>query len=75
MRRLTISGPFSDADLAELMAVLRRIDERNPAGTFELVMDDPEGSVSEGLATLQGALPAREGRTTVLAVMKYIDGE
>lgn len=64
IRAIAIRGPFTDADLAEIIALIRIIDDRNPAGHFELAAVDPEASAMEMAQRIEKALPPRKGRRT-----------
>jgi hypothetical protein len=41
-RTLYIRGPLSDADLNEIVAVVKRAEEKQPAETFSVLIDLPE---------------------------------
>lgn len=66
MRSIVLSGPFTDADFAELVAVVRRIDERHPGERFEVIAIDADGSLEHGARLLAKALPPAPDRTTAI---------
>lgn len=71
LRTLKLSGPFTDDDLAEFAAVMRRIDARNPGGVYVYTVLDPEGSTDEGTALIERMLPPLPDRATAFARSAY----
>jgi hypothetical protein len=45
-RALMIAGPLSEADIAELLAVMRRIERRDPSQSFTAVVNELAGHLS-----------------------------
>jgi hypothetical protein len=72
-KHLRISGPFSDDDLAEFVALLRKIDERNPTGIFRLSIIDEQIMMDDGEALIQKLLPPLPDRATSFARASYRD--
>jgi hypothetical protein len=71
-KHLRISGPFSDDDLAEFVALLRKIDERNPTGIFRLSIIDEQIMMDDGEALIQKLLPhSLADRVTSFARASY----
>jgi hypothetical protein len=66
-RRLIIDGPFTDAELAEFIALVRRIDAANPTAVYRMEIADPDGSTEEGERLLRAALPPQHDRMTEFA--------
>jgi len=57
VQAIAIRGPFTDDDVAELTAVLRRIDSRDPTATFEFYALDPDESLFDSKRLLAEVLP------------------
>lgn len=64
VRAIALRGPFTDADVAELADVIRRIDSRNPTATFEFYALDPDESVFESKRLMAQVLPEMPDRKT-----------
>jgi hypothetical protein len=50
--RIRITGPFSDGDLAEIIATLRRLDQK-----FDVTITDAEGSMDQGATHTEKGAP------------------
>lgn len=72
-KRVILEGPFTESDLAEITAVLRRIDERNPRATFLMRFANPEMSADDSEAMLRRILPPLPDRATDFARASYRD--
>jgi hypothetical protein len=46
MKALMLSGPFGEAEIAELLAALRAIEQRTPERRFRAVVVDVDGDLS-----------------------------
>lgn len=59
MKAVIIAGPFSDADVRELLAAMRVIEQRNPQATYRAVVNDLHGeqSISEMVELLDRIFP------------------
>jgi len=67
VQAIAIRGPFTDDDVAELTAVLRRIDSRDPTATFEFYALDPDESLFDSKRLLAEVLPEIPDRRTDIA--------
>lgn len=65
---LTLTGEFEMSDLAAFAMLLRTIDKRNPAGHYELLINDPDSSLQEAEARLREIVPPLPGRETTFTV-------
>jgi hypothetical protein len=70
-RALMIAGPLSDADLAELLATLRLIEQRNSEGVYKAVIRDLERdpSLEEMADRLHGIFPRLPGQEPDIAIV------
>ena len=62
-----VRGPFSADDLAEIVALIRRMDERNPTAVFEIYAIDPTEALFEAKRLMADILPPQDGRQTTIA--------
>jgi hypothetical protein len=64
-----ICGPFTEADLAELMAALRAIEQRNPEGLYKAMIKDlaRDPSIEEMAQTMDNIFPRMPGAEPVSA--------
>lgn len=72
-KRVILEGPFTEADIAEIAAVLRHIDERNPTATFLMSFDNPDMSLDDSEALLRRVLSPLPNRATDFARASYHD--
>jgi hypothetical protein len=70
-RTIRITGPFTDGDLAEIIATLRRLDSDQKL--FVVTIVDADGSVDQGERLIRNLLPSLPERTTAFARASYID--
>lgn len=63
-RRVSLEGPFTETDLAEIAAAIRRIDDRNPRASFLMLLDKPELATDDGMALMRRMIPPVAGRNT-----------
>jgi hypothetical protein len=68
--RIRITGPFSDGDLAEIIATLRRLDSDQK---FVVTITDADGSLDAGERLIRELLPPLPERTTAFARAAYRD--
>jgi hypothetical protein len=74
MKTIKLAGPFSDADIVEFVALLRRIDDANPAGVYAITVTDPDkGSMDGAERFVSSLLPALPDRATKFARASYRD--
>jgi hypothetical protein len=74
MKTIKLTGPFSEADIAAFVALLRRIDDDNPAGVYALTVTDPDmGSMDEAERLVSSLLPPLPDRATQFARASYRD--
>lgn len=66
IKSILIRGDFTDAEFAELVAVIRRLDDRRPDARFELVAVDPTRPSDVVEQVLRESLPPQPGRTTTV---------
>lgn len=64
VQAIAIRGPFTNDDVAELTATLRRIDSRNPTASFEFYALDPNESLLDSKRLLAEVLPEMPDRRT-----------
>ena len=59
MKALLFTGPFSDADIAELAETVRQIDQRAPDQHYNLAIADldRQPSIEETVGTLEKIFP------------------
>lgn len=69
-RRVSLEGPFTETDLAEIAATLRRIDERNPTASFMMLLDKPEMASDNDMALMRRLIPSVVGRQTSVTTKK-----
>ena len=69
-RRVSLEGPFTETDLAEIAAAIRCIDDRNPTATFLMLLDKPELATDDSMALMRRMIPAVAGRQTNVATKK-----
>lgn len=69
MSTIVIRGPFTDAEVAALVALVGRIEHKRPDETFEVFIDAPEeqGTVDEIIDKIN---PPRPGYTRTLSYWK-----
>lgn len=64
-RIVSLVGPFNDRDLREIWETLQRIEARDPAKTYRLIVDDKEAegrpSFMEAMKELDDVFPATKG--------------
>jgi hypothetical protein len=73
MKTIKLTGPFSDTDIFEFVALLRRIDEANPASVYAITVTDPDLSMDEAERFVSSLLPPLPDRTTTFARASYRD--
>jgi len=64
MRALLIKGDFTDAEFAEVVALIRRIDAARPDAFFQVLVNNPGDTIEESLRRLRAALPDQADRMT-----------
>ena len=64
-RLIVIRGPFTDSEIAEIIAVVSAIEARRPDETFELAMD-ADGSADDVQELLDMVNPLRPGYERVV---------
>jgi hypothetical protein len=69
IRTLTVTGPFTDDEFAEVVALMRNIDMRHPDAVFGIIMDDPAAgrTLDDAERAVVAALPVEPGRVTVVS--------
>lgn len=73
-RKVTITGPLSDEDLARFAAVLREIDQANPKNIYRFTVADAQMTMDEVEAMLMAKLlPPLPFRATAFARAAYQD--
>lgn len=72
-RKVIITGPLSDTDMAGLLALVRRIDDRNPTAEFRVTVVDLDGTMETAEAILCEGLPFRADRSTEFAKGSFRD--
>lgn len=65
-RTITVTGPFSDTEFAEVVALMRAIDQRHPGELFILAVDDPVSTMDEAEQALASAFSADPDRITIV---------
>jgi hypothetical protein len=70
-RTIRITGPFTDNDLAEIIATLRRLDDDQKV--FVVTITDAGGGMDEGERLIRELLPPLPERTTAFARAAYRD--
>jgi hypothetical protein len=70
-RTIRITGPFTDNDLAEIIATLRRLDSDQKR--FVVTILDADGSMDQGERLIRELLPPLPERTTAFARAAYRD--
>lgn len=74
MKTLRLTGPFSDADIAAFVALLRRIDDANPSGAYAITVTDPDMGLDEAAARfVSSLLPPLPNRLTQWTRSSYRD--
>lgn len=73
VRSIKLTGPFSDADIAGFVALLRRIDDANPTGVYAITVIDPDASMDEAVRVVTSLLPPLPERLTSFARASYHD--
>jgi hypothetical protein len=74
MKTIKLTGPFSDADIGEFVALLRRIDDANPTGLYVMQVTDPDmAEMDKTERFVAGLLPPLDGRLTRFARASYRD--
>lgn len=70
-RALLISGPFSNAELAELTEAMRRIERRHPDQMYRLLATelDQEPSLDDLMVLLEQTFPRLPGETPEISVL------
>lgn len=64
IRAICIRGDFDDSDWQELVATIRRIDERHETRDYEITAIDPKATALESAEAIMAALPPQPGRDT-----------
>ena len=67
IRTLTVTGPFTDDEFAEVVALMRAIDMRHPEAVFAIFVEDPDASLNDAEQAVLNALPGEPGRVTVVS--------
>lgn len=68
MRAMVVQGDFTDEEFAQVVRLIREIDDQRPTGTFEVtVADSGRSSVEMAQEIMRRALPARSDRETKFA--------
>jgi hypothetical protein len=70
-RTIRITGSFTDHDLAEIIATLRRLDSDQKV--FVVTILDADGSMDQGERLIRELLPPLPERTTAFARATYRD--
>jgi hypothetical protein len=70
IREIVLRGPFSAADFAEITALLRRIDARNPSGTYQIIAENRTVTLEEMERQMREVLPPDPGRVTVITTIR-----
>jgi hypothetical protein len=70
MAEIILHGPFTDQDVEEIMAMMRRIDERNPTATFRTLILNPDATLEEAHRQMKEALPASPERATFIEAIR-----
>jgi hypothetical protein len=68
-KAIMISGPLTEADLAELTAAMRMIEQRNPEGLYKAMIIElaRDPSLEEMAATLERIFPRLPGAEPLFA--------
>ena len=56
MRSFIVGGPFTDADMQELIDTFKRIERRQPRERFLLIVDDPTADLGRREAAVRDVL-------------------
>jgi hypothetical protein len=72
-RKVIISGPLSDFDMSELLALVRGIDDRHPTAVFHVTVVDVDATTEAAEAMLREGLPFRADRSTEFTTSSYRD--
>lgn len=64
---LTVTGPFADSAIALIVALLRALDTRADMH-YELLVNDPDSSISELEQKMRAAMPNVPGRETKFSI-------
>jgi hypothetical protein len=56
MRSFIVGGPFTDADMQELIDTFKRIERRQPRERFLLIVDDPTADLGRAEAAVRDVL-------------------
>jgi hypothetical protein len=67
---IVISGPFTAAELAEVVALIRRIDDTRPGSIFQITAVNPDATLEEAEHLMREVLPPKPGRETALKVWR-----
>ncbi len=73
MTSIKLTGPFSEHDIAAFVALLRRIDDANPAGVYAITVTDPDAGAMDEAERFVASLPPLPGRATQSARASYRD--
>ncbi len=74
MKTIKLTGPFTDADIAAFVALLRTIDGGNPTGVYAITITDPDmGQMDEAARFVSSLLPPLPDRATEFARASYRD--
>lgn len=73
IRHIKISGPFTDEEVAQFIALLRRIDDANQTAIYVLTVADPDATMDESERLVREALPPLPERATSFARASYRD--
>lgn len=69
-RTIIVTGPFTDEELAELIATLKRIEQRRPDETFRLIVDDSstDARAVDALERLRAINPLSPGYQRIIEI-------
>jgi hypothetical protein len=65
-RTITVTGPFTDAEFAEIAALMRAIDRKHPNEAFMIVVDDPSGGLDAAERAVVAALATDPDRVSLV---------
>jgi hypothetical protein len=66
VRAVELHGPFTDAEIAELLAFVRRCDDLNPRGQFSIAITAEDATMHQMERVLHDGLPERTDRVTTI---------
>lgn len=73
MKAVTLMGNFDDADVAAIVAVLRRVESAHPDQIFTIFIVDPHKSCAQAHHLMQTTLPEADVVTFPFADAQLID--